>query len=66
MQRVIISHDLLRRKKLASKGDIQDISNKFQDVRTQIVESKHETFKWMVMAMISQSALLIGIFAFLR
>ena len=59
MQDVIKSYDDASRKALATKGDIQD-------VRNEIAETKHEILKWMVTAMIAQTALLVGIIAFLR
>ena len=59
MQGVIKSYDEASRKDLATKGDIQD-------VRKEIAETKHEILKWMVTAMIAQTALLVGIIAFLK
>lgn len=59
MQGVVKSYDEASRKDLATKGDIQD-------VRNEIAETKHEILKWMVTAMIAQTALLVGIIAFLR
>ena len=73
MQGVINSYDMATRKELATKGDIQDVRNEIQDVRNEIqhvrneiAETKHEILKWMVTAMIAQTALLVGIIAFLR
>ena len=59
MQGVINSYDMATRKELATKDDIQD-------VRNEIAETKHEILKWVVTAMIAQTALLVGIIAFLR
>ena len=66
MQGVINSYDMATRKELATKGDIQNVRNEIQDVRNEIAETKHEILKWMVTAMIAQTALLVGIIAFLR
>lgn len=66
MQGVVRSYDEATRKELATKGDIQDVRNEIQDVRNEIAETKHEILKWMVTAMIAQTALLVGIIAFLK
>ena len=52
MQGVIKSYDDASRKELATKSDL--------------AETKHEILKWMVTAMIAQTALLVGIIAFLK
>lgn len=70
MQGVVVSYDETTRKELATKGDIQDVRNELkqdiQDVRNEMAETKHEILKWMVTAMIAQTALLVGIIAFLK
>ena len=73
MQGVIKSYDQASRKDLATKGDIQDVRKEMQDlrkeiqdVRNEIAETKHEILKWMVTAMLAQTALLVGIIAFLK
>ena len=73
MQGVIKTYDEASRKDLATKGDIhdvrkeiQDLRNEIQNVRNEIAETKHEILKWMVTAMIAQTALLVGIIAFLK
>lgn len=66
MQSVVGAYDQSSRKELATKGDIQDVRNEIQDVRNEIANTKHEILKWMVTAMIAQSALLVGIIAFLK
>lgn len=59
LQGVINGYDAASRKDLATKGDIQD-------VRNEISQTRHEILKWMVTEMIAQTALLVGIIAFLR
>lgn len=81
MQGVVVSYDETTRKELATKGDIQDVRNELkqdiqnlrnelkqdiQDVRNEMAETKHEILKWMATAMIAQTALLVGIIAFLK
>lgn len=76
MQGVVKSYDEATRKELATKGDIQDVRNEMQELRNEmqemrielkgeIAETKHEILKWMVTAMLAQTALLVGIIAFL-
>ncbi len=52
MQGVVASYDEATRKELATKADL--------------AETKHEILKWMVTAMLAQTAILIGILAFLK
>ena len=59
MQDVVKSYDQASRKELATKGDIQDVRNELHNV-------KHEILKWMVTAMLAQTAILIGLMAFLK
>lgn len=66
MQNVVESYDKASRKDLATKGDIQDVRKEIQDVRKEIADTKHEILKWMVTAMLAQTALMVGIIAFLK
>lgn len=59
MRGVVQSYDAESRRELATKGDIQD-------VRNELANAKHEILKWMVTALIAQSALLVAVFVFLR
>ncbi len=52
MQGVVNAHDEASRKELATKADL--------------AEARHEILKWMVTAMLAQTALLVGIIAFLK
>lgn len=70
MQDVVKSYDEATRKELATKGDIQDVRSELQEVRAElkaeIADAKHEILKWMVTAMLAQTAILIGLMAFLK
>lgn len=66
MQDVVKSYDQASRKELATKGDIQDVRAEIQDVRNELHNVKHEILKWMVTAMLAQTAILIGLMAFLK
>lgn len=43
----------------------QELATK-KDLQIGLAETKHEILKWMVTAMIAQTALLVGIIAFLK
>ncbi len=70
MQGVVKSYDEATRKELATKGDIQDVRTEIQDIRielkAEIADTKHEILKWMVTAMLAQTAILIGLMAYLK
>lgn len=81
MQGAVLSYDAASRKELASKGDVQDVrvdlrqeiqglrnelKQDIQDLRNELATTKHELLKWMVTAMLAQSALLIAVMAFLK
>lgn len=51
---------------LATKQDIEGVRREIDQVRREAEANKHEILKWMVTAMIAQTALLVGIIAFLR
>ena len=51
--------DMISTQQLATKQDIEEVRREIRDV-------KHDVLKWMVTAMIAQTALLVGIIAFLR
>lgn len=52
-------NSMVATQQLATKQDIET-------VRREAEANKHEILKWMVTAMIAQTALLVGIIAFLR
>lgn len=68
------SHDASRMKELATKGDLRETELRLQKeilelenrLDKRIENSKHEMLKWMIGAMIAQTALLVAIFAFLK
>lgn len=77
MQGVVRQYDEASRKELATKGDIQDVRNEIQDVRTELKEdiqdvrnelanTKHEILKWMMATMVAQTALIVAVIAFLK
>lgn len=51
---------------LATKQDIESVRREIESVRREAEANKNEILKWMVTAMIAQTALLVGIFAFLK
>lgn len=51
--------EILAVKELATQADILRLENKIEN-------NKHEILKWMISAMVAQTALLIAIFAFLK
>lgn len=51
---------------LATKQDIEGVKREIDEVRREAEANKHEILKWMVTAMIAQTALLVGIIAFLK
>ena len=51
---------------LATKQDIVLIKNDIEDVRKELKDAKHYILKCMVTAIIAQTALLVGIIAFLK
>ena len=68
---------MITTQQLATKQDISEVKQDVLLVREElktvkhelekdISEVKHEIFKWMVTAMIAQTALLVGIIAFLK
>lgn len=50
---------MIATQQLATKQDIEEVRLEIRDV-------KHDILKWMVTAMIAQTALLVGIIAFLK
>lgn len=77
MQGVVRQYDEASRKEIATKGDIQDVRNEIQDVRTALKEdiqdvrnelanTKHEILKWMMATMVAQTALIVAVIAFLK
>ena len=51
---------------LATKQDTFALKQDIENVRLELRDVKHEILKWMVTAMIAQTALLGGIIAFLK
>ena len=51
---------------LATKQDIVLIKNDIEDVRKELKDAKHYILKCMVTVIIAQTALLVGIIAFLK
>lgn len=58
--------DMTATQQLADKQDIAVVKQDIIAVKQDILETKHELLKWMVTAMIAQTALLVGIIAFLK
>lgn len=58
------------KKELATKADIQDARLEMKEMEMRlsgkIVAGKHEILKWLPCMLITQSALLVAIFAFLK
>ena len=65
------------RRELATKGDIHDVQLEIEQTRMEIknaefrlverIESgKHETLKWLIGLLLTQSALHVSVFAFLK
>ncbi len=69
MQGVVRSYDEARRKELAAKGDIQDLRLEMKSMEMRLSEkieaNKHEILKWMVGTMVTQTALIVAVIAFL-
>lgn len=58
MQGVVRSYDEATRKELATKSDIQDVR---MELKEEIANTKHEILKWMITAMLAQTALIIAV-----
>ncbi|MDE5833470.1 MAG: hypothetical protein K2H64_10930 [Desulfovibrio sp.] len=58
------------RKELATKGDINDVRLEMKEIEMRLSErieaSKRETLKWLIALLLSQSALLVAVFAYLK
>ncbi|MBD5607250.1 MAG: hypothetical protein HDQ93_00150 [Desulfovibrio sp.] len=58
------------RKELATKGDINDVRLEMKEIEMRLSErieaSKHETLKWLIGLLLTQSALLVAVFAYLK
>ncbi len=58
------------RRELATKGDLQALRLEMKELEMRLAEKiesgKHEVLKWMIGLLLTQSALLIAIFAFLK
>ena len=59
MQDIVKAYDESSRKDLATKGDIQDVRNKIQDV-------KHEILKCMMGMLVAQSALILAVISYFK
>ncbi len=57
-------------RELATKGDLQALRLEMKELEMRLAEKiesgKHEVLKWMIGLLLTQSALLIAIFAFLK
>ena len=59
--------DMLNTQELVTKKDLALALAQIQhDLEIKLANTRHEILKWMVTAMIAQTALLVGIIAFLK
>lgn len=58
--------DMTVTQQLATRQDIALVKEDIFLVKQEIAEVRHEILKWMVTAMLAQTALLVGIIAFLK
>lgn len=58
------------RKELATKGDIQNVRLEMKEIEMRlserIEEGKHEILKWLIGFILTQSALLVAVLAYLK
>ena len=58
------------RRELATKGDIQALRLEMKEMEMRLAEKvesgKHEVLKWLIGLLLTQSALLVAIFAFMK
>ena len=58
------------RRELATKGDLQALRLELKEMEMRLAEKvesgKHEVLKWLIGLLLTQSALLVAIFAFLK
>lgn len=58
------------RRELATKGDLQTLRLELKEMEMRLAEKveagKHEVLKWLIGLLLTQSALLVAIFAFLK
>lgn len=55
--------DMVDTQQLATKQDVLAVKH---DLEIELAKTKNDILKWMVMGMITQTALLVGIMTFLR
>lgn len=55
--------DMVDTQQLATKQDLLSVKHELEN---RISETKHDILKWMVTGMLAQTALLVGILAFLK
>lgn len=58
------------RRELATKGDLQALRLELKEMEMRLAEKvesgKHEVLKWLIGLLLTQSALLVAIFAFMK
>ncbi|MFI3272693.1 MAG: hypothetical protein R3Y11_11435 [Pseudomonadota bacterium] len=55
--------EMVATRELATKADLERTKNELME---RIAESKHETLKWLMGMLLAQTALLIGVIAFIK
>ena len=66
IQSVIKNYDEVTRKNLATKGDIVRLELKIAETNERINNSKIDLIKWIIGLLFAQSALIVGIMAFMK
>ena len=63
-------YDANKMKELATKGDIQSVRLEMKEIEMRLSErieaGKHETLKWLIALLLTQSAFLVAVFAYLK
>ncbi len=63
MQSVVQNYDAASRKELTTKADLQAVESRLE---TKLADTKHELIKWLVGALLAQTALLVAIMAIMK
>ncbi len=63
MQNAVQNYDAASRKELTTKADLLALDNKLSE---KLSETKHELIKWLIGAMLAQTALIVAIMAFMK
>lgn len=70
MRAAFAAYDANRMKEFATKGDIQSVRLEMKEMELRLSErieaGKHEILKWLVGLLLTQSAFLVAIFAYLK